>query len=770
MRILRSRPLATACLLSLAVSVAMFFLARHVKQIVMIPLIIGCLVFTVACLVGKKNSSGRKYSVVLTLTLCMWLMLVAAIGSAWHFNLSGQDLTPYADSDEPQRVQCTVLEENASGAGYTYYTVEVTRVNEAEINVRAVMECAYTAPFHVGDVIETSARICSLEAFYASDVLLYAVADGIRVGLRCEDALECVAIGHEDMSLSELFSRWRANLSARLLDLAGKKSGGLAVALFLGDRSYLDDVIPANFRRTGVSHLLALSGMHVTLLLGVLTSFLYRLRISKKGRIIILILGAILYLTLIGFRVSAVRAVGMILLMYLASLIGRQGDPLTTLCVIGFMMMTASPATVADGGFWMSFCAVFGLVTVMPRFNQWLQKRQMANGCRYVLQATVASSVALISVSFLSWLFCGEISLIGIPLTVLLTPLLSLILTWIPLLLLADLVPFFSAVPFALPLRAMLNAMNEVTAYFAHMRNVSVSLRIPFAGIVLAVMLAVLLVMMIMPLRRKLCLIIPPLIVVLLFSAGIPIMKNRIYGDHIQASYVVRSSGSMLVLSDPEGTALIDTSSGGYAMMRNAEWAAKEQGAVEIKYLVLTHYHRAFVYSTEKLAKRQFVYCVYLPLPQTEEEYAVLSAMKERLAPLGTEIRCYDENERLRLFRDLEFCLTDASFLERSIQPIITYTLQTPSEKMTYTTLSVMESEKLSTIRCILGESDILILGEHGPSVKEMTEWAVGAISPRLILIDSSDMLSLLEPVPENRPGNLNCITDITHYRFVIRK
>ena len=155
-------------------------------------------------------------------------------------------------------------------------------------------------------------------------------------------------------------------------------------------------------------------------------------------------------------------------------------------------------------------------------------------------------------------------------------------------------------------------------------------------------------------------------------------------------------------------------------------------------------------------------------MPQSESEYAILSALNDRMTPLGTRLYCYAVGEPLELFDNVVFNLTDLSYLDRSAQPITTYMLQTNNEVLTFSTPSVQESNYISTFRWIAEHTDILILGRHGPVCKTPIDFPDTAL--QLLLTDDSDLLPFLNLTPGSRMYALDHITDITCYRFRISK
>ena len=745
MQIFRSRPVAVATMSAIAAAVLSFFLTATGTLLLWISaLFLFAVLMVIYLLAGRAGlHSAQRQTILLTASLVCIATALIVLASWVHFHLASRMPDTAIDDGAAHEVELLIEEEGSAGVGYSYFRVSLRRIDGESVRGMATMECAYTATYHVGDILRANVNLQSLEAYYDADELYFAIADEIRVVLIHKSDMDIQKIGEDAMPLRRFFAHLRAELSARLLFLTGKQNGGLASALFLGNRELLDPHISRDFQRTGVSHLLALSGMHVTLLMGMVALLTARFGIPKRGRLMLLSVLLLGYLALIGFRLSAVRAAGMLLLWYGAQMLGRRHDPLTTLCLVGWGMLTVMPSSVADGGFWMSFTAVFGLVTVLPNFNEWLISSAIPKKIHTLVQGIVASLIAVIAVSVCTWLFCGEIAPIGILLTVMLTPIMTCILTLIPSVLLLDMLPIFSPMPLNIPLSLALRLMREMTSYVSEFRNVCFSLRIPYVGVILVLMTAVLFVMLILPIRRKTWLLVPPILATALVIVFSCVWSRVQFDDQLHLNYVTRSSGSILAVTDREGTAMIDTSSGSFSMLRDAEKTLRDHGMIELEHLILTHYHRAYTYSVERLAQRCLIRYVWVPLPQSEADYFCLRALYERLTPLGAELICYHPGEPVTLFGDAVFSLTDTSYIDRSSQPILTYLLQTPNEILTFSSPTVCESPYYPTFRWIVEQSDILILSEHGPRVKQPLTISEDAVIPELILTDTDQLISL---------------------------
>ena len=167
--------------------------------------------------------------------------------------------------------------------------------------------------------------------------------------------------------------------------LASARYGGLLWALATGERPGLDPDLVALMRRTGTTHLLAISGLHVGLVAGLgwgCTTLLLRLvAILWSGRrwsqlwvraapLPGLVLAG-LYADAVGWPVSARRAVVMVAVAALARLIGRPVRPWTALALAALVVVCADPDAVHTLGFGLSFGAVLGILGVTPRLLRW---------------------------------------------------------------------------------------------------------------------------------------------------------------------------------------------------------------------------------------------------------------------------------------------------------------------------------------------------------------------------------------------------------------
>jgi competence protein ComEC len=143
----------------------------------------------------------------------------------------------------------------------------------------------------------------------------------------------------------------------------------LALAILLGQKNELDPAQRLSFSRSGLSHLMAVSGMHVGFLLAPLWFLIPYVWIRPRGReaaLILIIVVMVAYAALTGFSASVNRAGLMAILFAYARLFGRLSDGINLLAGVAVILLLIKPAYLLDVGFQLSFTAVSSLMLLMP--------------------------------------------------------------------------------------------------------------------------------------------------------------------------------------------------------------------------------------------------------------------------------------------------------------------------------------------------------------------------------------------------------------------
>jgi competence protein ComEC len=230
---------------------------------------------------------------------------------------------------------------------------------------------------------------------------------------------------------------WSARAQARLwlhraVARAGYPASGLLEALLIGGREDVPERLQDGFQRTGSLHILALSGLHVVVIFGVVSGLLSF--ISRRGlSFLIAAVVLVFYQFLAGLLPSLLRATVMILVGGVAAFLDRDREPVNLLCISGIVILLGDPFQASSLSFQLSFLALAGILAIGPLVQRPLEGRiprfilmplAMSIGAQI---ATLPIVVARFGVYYPSGILAG---LVLVPLT---TAFLWAGLAWLPL-------------------------------------------------------------------------------------------------------------------------------------------------------------------------------------------------------------------------------------------------------------------------------------------------------------------------------------------------
>jgi competence protein ComEC len=169
----------------------------------------------------------------------------------------------------------------------------------------------------------------------------------------------------------------------------GGEEGALVKTMLLGQKWLLPSEVQRDFQTTGLSHVLAISGLHVGFIAAALLSMARLLCLTKKQAFVFQVCLLCLYCAMVGAAPSVVRAVVMAALLLGGKAVGRQPDMLNNLFVAAFSILLVRPLDLFDVGFQLSFAAVAGIILFAEYFESWLKflPRWMAAGLSVTLSA-----------------------------------------------------------------------------------------------------------------------------------------------------------------------------------------------------------------------------------------------------------------------------------------------------------------------------------------------------------------------------------------------
>ena len=190
-------------------------------------------------------------------------------------------------------------------------------------------------------------------------------------------------------------------------------------ALFLGDTELLSYSQHTDFQRSGVSHVVSVSGLHISIIYGVICGLTFRKRYLTA---LIALPTLALFAAVVGFTPSVTRACVMAGLMILAQIFNREYDAPTALSVACLIMMIVNPIVVTNVGFQLSVSCVAGILLFQEPIYSWLEKTfgspkgksLIPRLKRSIYRGVAVSLSATILTMPLTGLYFGSVSTVGL--------------------------------------------------------------------------------------------------------------------------------------------------------------------------------------------------------------------------------------------------------------------------------------------------------------------------------------------------------------------
>ena len=238
----------------------------------------------------------------------------------------------------------------------------------------------------------------------------------------------------EEESFSPDIYLHRLNLaiSDKYKKILGDKNAGSLSAMVLGDKRGLDEEIKELYQENSISHLLSISGLHISLLGGAVFLFLRRLKVSFSFPLITSSIILIIYGAFTGFSVSTSRAIVMMSVLFISFVIGKSYDLPSGLALAALILIVMNHRVIYQSGFLLSFFAVIGIFYIMPELLYIFKvdiyhKRGIIKGLHLLLASIISSISILLATLPIVLNNFYEVSLTGIILNIIVIPLMSLV-------------------------------------------------------------------------------------------------------------------------------------------------------------------------------------------------------------------------------------------------------------------------------------------------------------------------------------------------------
>ncbi len=695
MNVFEKRPLCLILCIGLC-GFLLFSLDSTVLRIILVAISILLLFFSI---ILRKHKTRR-----IILLLASIAILLALLLSFLYFDLYFKAYDLYDGEVEIIGTVEAVTESNS----YTQrLLVKAESINRSPVNYRFF---AYPSKTDAKGVIEGT-RIyfkAELDGF-SDESYTYNISKGINA--YASDVEDLRIIEYTKGDLKARFNRLREYITRYTISLSDQSTGAILSALLLGERDYLPDQLRLDFRRIGISHILALSGMHLAILSLGIGKALTLLKVKKKTRIAITAIFVALYMALTGFSVSVVRAGLMLIISSVLYLLARSHDSLTSLSVAVLIICIIEPHAIMDISLWLSALATFGIIA-FSEFSVKLDKPKTLRGkiSKYFALSILASVFAISATMLVSTLSFGGISILA-PITTIIFSFLSEIIMYLGCIMM--LIGWL--IPIGWIISPLCSLMTFLAGAFSSIKFAYVSSNFLFVTIAVILYSLAFYLFLILKLKRPrvaltalICLfsIVTVLPTVLTVNQS---YKETVayYSDYRCDEVLIRSENEVCLINS--GQYSKDTAYTSLDLLEDANVTYLD------KYY-MTHYSWSMDDDVETLIYNVSVSKIYVPEPRNDDENTILKILKKCVENHRTEVVVFREYETVHVGDYHINLLYSEPYGNTSMNA---FTVAHGDETLLYISSGLLATGMSDDLMSYLSITDHLILGDHGKKYKK---------------------------------------------------
>jgi competence protein ComEC len=274
-----------------------------------------------------------------------------------------------------------VIEFQPKKDGWSKGIGEITLINSSEDQSkreRIVFYCQSKSIFDVNDYLLVQSDLIPIENRGNPgefDMELFWKTKGIRTMCFIDENSFKLLDRLERTYFQEFIYSLQTSFNNMLESHLEGENLAIAKAIILGDKSMLESETKNSFSATGAMHVLAVSGLHIGLILQILMELakFFSKFISRKKAVLSILILLWIYSILTGFSPSVIRSIFMFTILVLAQFFGKEQNNINSLFFSAFVLLLFQPMFLFDIGFQLSYLAMVGIYTLYGTIESWYQ-------------------------------------------------------------------------------------------------------------------------------------------------------------------------------------------------------------------------------------------------------------------------------------------------------------------------------------------------------------------------------------------------------------
>ena len=360
-------------------------------KIIKRPICIASCFYIMGILIGLYLKNGIVFlcSVIVCITIIaiiygkskIWIVMIMCtlFGSIYVNILDIKYEEKYSNISQNVKIKAIIVSEPEDKEYKYTYTIKVKEINNEtkydgiklilNINKNKIK----SETIKIGDLIEIVGEYekpSSKRNYKGFDYKEYLKSKKICGTIQLENYK---IISNNNISIiNKIINSVQNSMKNNIKTILGKEESALCIGILLGDRTEISDTTQDEFKKSNLTHLLAVSGAHITYIINGLAIILSK--IGKRFTKVFTILFLIFFMALTGFTPSVVRACIMGMIILIASLIYTKSDTFNNLGISSIIILIINPYMIIDMGFILSFSGTIGIVLLSNKITNMIYK------------------------------------------------------------------------------------------------------------------------------------------------------------------------------------------------------------------------------------------------------------------------------------------------------------------------------------------------------------------------------------------------------------
>lgn len=202
--------------------------------------------------------------------------------------------------------------------------------------------------------------VMDMRKYYGGRGILFSTTDD-DMQITADDISEKYPVRCRWYGFKKILSDIREKLAQKIYSITDEKTAGFLISLLLGDKEYLEEDLNSLFQINGISHIMVISGLHISFIGSIIYKLLNGMGINRNISAGITITVVILYGNMTGAGYATMRVVIMLITSIFGERLSRDYDMLTAMSLALLILLLKNPFSILDGGMILSFFAIGGV-------------------------------------------------------------------------------------------------------------------------------------------------------------------------------------------------------------------------------------------------------------------------------------------------------------------------------------------------------------------------------------------------------------------------